>query len=96
MANLVNIQGTKIEELKNLVKALPTTPPTPTLSFTSKDRTMLQGHSTILKSQAGLLKTICETLEQLLTATQQTLVPTVAEGDKSTAADAAAIPSPHA
>ena len=40
--------------------------------------------SSILKSQASLLTTICSTLEQLLTATKQT--PVVAEGERSAAA----------
>ena len=81
MTSLVNSQGTKIEELKNLVKDLATTPPTPTPSFTTEDRKMLTDQSSILTSQARLLKTICETVAQLLTATQQTVA--VAEGEKS-------------
>ena len=86
LTNLVNSQGIKVEELKNFLKNLPTTPSTPTPSFTTEDRKMLTDHSSILTSQAGLLKTICKTLAQLLTATQQTAV--VAEGEKSKAATA--------
>ena len=93
LTTLVNSQGTRIEELINLVKAIPLTPPTPSSSFTTEDRTMLQSHSTILTSQDGLLKTIAETLERLLTANKQTSGPAMAEGEKSIAVDAAVIPS---
>ena len=37
LTTLVNIQGTRREELKNLIKAIPTTPPTPSPSFTQTD-----------------------------------------------------------
>ena len=37
LTTLVNTQGTRIEELTNMVKAIPSTPPTP--SFTIEDRT---------------------------------------------------------
>jgi len=80
---LVNGQGTQIQELKNLVQAIPTSTPAP--SFTSKDRKTLTNHSNILTSQASLLATICSTLQQLLTATKQT--PAVAEGERAAAAD---------
>ena len=76
----------------NKVEAIPTTPPIP--SFTSEDCTVLQNHTTILMSQAGLLKTICETLQRLLTASKQTSSPAVAEGEKAAEKPtAAAIPS---
>jgi len=86
LTNLVNSQGTKIEELKNLVKDLPTMSPTPSSSFTPEDRKMLTDHSSILTSQAGFMKSICDTLEQLLTASRvqplQTSSLAVAEGRK--------------
>jgi chromosome segregation ATPase len=79
LTTLVNGQGTLLHELKDQIKALPTSP-----SFTSADRETLNKNSNILTSQASLLTTICSTLQQLLTTSTQT--PAVAEGEKAAAA----------
>ena len=59
---------------------------------------MLTDQSFILTSQDGLLKTICDTLEQLLTATSiqplQTSSLAVVEGEKSKDAAATAAEKP--
>ena len=75
LTTLVNSQGMLIHQLKDLIKALPTSP-----SFTSEDRQTLNKNSSILTSQGSLLTTICSTLQQLLTASTHT--PAVAGGGR--------------
>ena len=85
LTTLVNGQGTLLHELKDKIKALPTSP-----SFTSADRETLTKNQNILTSQASLLSTICSTLQQLLTASKQ--APAVAEGEKAADKPSSSVP----